>query len=264
MNGVVKDAYNLCLYVLDAMTPGDKFAIINIGISDKGYKTFNYPDKHDIPTAFGYSYDNVFKVLLTEKIVLASKKDVWFTKVSVYKDNSIDTLTTVGRSCGFLKADEHVNCYRRWYTSHVDNGPQCKGLYSLLVDLQTMRYFVNRQQGILPIFNTEKSSLEYLGQVVEFSGYQARCIQMLISRLNSRVSASELYSYIYEKPESDYMAQVKSSRGKTGTNEPVEKIFDNAKKKVKENNRLKETLIFVQQDGFGLFIDQRKVFVANQ
>ncbi len=264
MNGVVKDTYDLCLYVLDAMSPRERYAFINIGRSDKGYRTFNYPTQHDIPTAFGYSYDNVLKVLREEKLLLASAKDVWYITNSKSKDNSIDTLTVAGRACGYLQPDEYANRYLKWRSSHVDEGPSCKGLYSLLVDLQAMRYFVNRQQGTVPIFNKEKSSLEYLDQVVEFSGYQARCVQMLISRLNSRVSASELYSYIYEKPESEYVAQVKSSRGKTGTNEPVEKIFDNAKKKVKENDRLKEILVFVQQDGFGLFIDQRKVFVANQ
>ena len=168
MNGLLKDAFKLSVQIFDSLSPSDKYVIVNIAKTTNS--TFTYPANSEIPTSYGYLFDKTPQVLIEEKVFIVKEKNKWWIGNDKIKQNTLDLITIMARSKGYLNKDEWAHYYSQWIYDHYNYGPTCSGLYVVLIDVLKLKEFINKLSGALPVFNEATKSLEFLGQTVLFSG----------------------------------------------------------------------------------------------
>lgn len=258
--GIVNDASKLCLKIFNSTPPNKPWTIINIAKSSN--ETFTYPDYIEIPTSFGYAYDNVPTFLKDEGVFEATMQNKWFTNVANRSAVRVniglhDVITEVARSKGYLENKAEAQFYFKLKRQYVDEGPVTSGQYAVLVNMKNLIRFYGKynppQIEDSPTFDVSTGDLIFLGEKVHVEGdIHIKSMALLIKNINSRVSAKELYEI---RQNSNYEQEVAKYK-KTPTNDIVEQVFKSLKTKVDENDKLRKIIVFVQRDGFGIFIDR--------
>lgn len=264
MTSSIRDCLSLVLNIHDSLSPHDSWKVVNIGKSTNS--TFSWPSYPSIPWSFGYSYDSVSQILEEEGVIEAKIQDAWYIGITKTSASQSDPITILARKKGYLKNDESVKYYSKWTSEHVDHGPtSVGGQFSILVNVQNLiKFYWKYNEQTLPprpTFNETTKNLDFLGESVHFMGeIEQKSVRLLMENLNSLVSKKEFYEV---RGEVGYEETVKKKRP-TLVHEPLEKMFTEIKKKIMANKKLKNVLILAQQDGFGMFLNQKTLTPAPQ
>ncbi|HRN70158.1 MAG TPA: hypothetical protein PLS49_03140 [Candidatus Woesebacteria bacterium] len=147
---LLKDAVNLSTNILGSFLPNHKWGIVNIAQDPRDrFLLKNYPS---IPTVFGYTFDNTFK-LLEEHSVIEGKTIGWWvigiSKVKSYWDSirppeiSLDdNIVDVAHSKGYIKNNEIIKYY--YQANKMDIGPRYHGQMAILVNKKSLLNFIQR------------------------------------------------------------------------------------------------------------------------
>ncbi len=249
MKNVEYDAYLVAQNIFQSILRGDKYTIANIAKSD--IKTFNYPSIKEIPWSFGYSYDNVPRLLSENGVIVEKIENRWFTKRTscTTKDAKHDQITNRAIQLTYFEPDETANYYIKYNRDYWDFGPQPGGLYACLVDVKRLVDFINWFNFYLPKFDIKNGILNFLGSSVKFEGeYQLKAADLLIKNLNSRVTNEDFYNLPRD---------LKNFKGTAPQKEASKKLFKEIREKIELNSFLANGLVCIQRKGFGIFIDNQ-------
>jgi hypothetical protein len=247
--------------ILNNISPRDRWIIVNIAQTEN--QVFSYPSIPELPTCFGYVFDKVPQILEEEGVIEAKINGLWFLKISSIKKEYLgktgkDSITVVARHKGYIKKTEIAEHYIK-YDKYLklDTGPKARGQYSVLINVNRLRLFINWYSGLTPIFNDNNKTLEFLNEKIQFNGdVNIKSIKLLIDNINSMVSNKDFYEI--PRGLTNYNELIKH-KGKTKVHESLKKIFKEIENKIKSNNILKNVLIPVQKDGYGIFINNKKL-----
>lgn len=137
--GIVNDALALCLSIYNSTPPSDSWVIVNIARSS--FPTFTYPNNTEIPTGFGYGYDNTPKLLKDEKVIEAMTPKRWYLIISTGNASDYDLITPIALTKGYFKKGERCNYYWKYKTYGDDYGPEPPGHYSVLINMDSLKKF---------------------------------------------------------------------------------------------------------------------------
>lgn len=259
-NKVIKDAVRLATNILNSLLPSDSWAIVNIVKDERDHLLFN--DFPDIPTTFGYIYDQVITLLTEEGIIEESNPGSWFIGItdtdSYYAHHilpyieQLDGLGMEARSKGYLTEKQLVEYY--YSNDRQKLGPVISGHYSVLINRNRLDKFIKKFSNLLPNINEETGEFSFRGEVVLFKGeLEIKSLKLLLNNLNSLVSKKEFYLV---RGKNDY-EQIKDRYGVTQLHDSLEKMFNVIKKRLKQNSKLKDVFVFTQDNGFGIFINEK-------
>lgn len=256
--GIVNDALVLCLNIYHATPPNKKWAILNIARSTNSSFTFTSYKYQIIPTSYGYNYDNVPDFLRDEGVFEALVQNHWFLNVGKRASlESYDLVSVTAKVKNYLSKGEGAYYYQKWTRDDVDEGPATPGQYAVLVNMEKLTSFYNKynppQISNIPTYDSSNGELSFMGERIKIEGeINIKTMDLLIKNINSRVGMKELFEV---RQNANYEQEIAKYK-KTPTNDIVEQVIKSLKAKIEENGKLKKILIFVQKDGFGIFIDQ--------
>lgn len=257
MKNVEQDAYWLIFNIYQSVLRQDKYTIVNIAKSD--LKVFNYKSISVIPWSYGYTYDNILRLLTESDIVIASNKNRWYVGKELntkYSSISEDQITLKAIEIGYFKKNEHASYYSNFFNSSVSYGPQPGGLYSCLIDIDKLLLLYNSYNFSLPKFDNKKGILNYQSSALHFEGeYQIKAVDLLISNLNKRVSESDFYNIVRD---------IQTFKDSSAQKEASKKLFKEIKTKIKKDKFLSEVFVCVHENGFGIFLDNKLNFGSPQ
>lgn len=130
---------------------------------------------------------------------------------------------------------------------------------TIRIDTNMLKAWVNQKSKLdngLPCFNRVSGELSYGGQSVNFRPHskEAVSIELLINNLNSLVSKQCFYEVCGDK-----YPDIRNTRI-AEIHQILEDRFKSIKHKIRGNSLFKKKLIFVQQDGFGIFENKNPAF----
>ncbi|MDQ3159370.1 MAG: hypothetical protein M3P98_04540 [bacterium] len=262
--------------ILDSTPPNKTWIICNIAKSKKELLneqfTF-YKYKDQIPLSFGYQYDETVDYLESIRVVEAYSKNDWFTRISHKKnindlddldfEGGLDLITCVARAQNYISSLEYCKYFQDVYdddeTGYIDTGPEMQGQYSILINVARAHVFCESGNGMVPVF--KESTLEFLGEKIEFSGLlESNAMCLLINNINSIVSKKDFYQSRGDNIK--YDAEIaRYTLGKV--NSWSEDVFKSIRAKIENNKQLSGVLVLVQKDGFGVFIDQNQLAASH-
>jgi len=258
MSGLINDALLLCRSVLDCLTPNEDWAIINIAKTSN--RTFTFPSIPEIPTSFGYTYDNVPKLLIENGVIEETLPNRWYVSLinrdEKYQLSSWDNITSMLYKNKYINNDKKAYYYYS-YSHSTENryGPKISGQHAVLINKQKLLFFTNWYSNQWPKFNNTTGTFEYLGYQIKFEGdLIIKTVNLLINNINSIVNKEVLYDV---RGTGDF--QIMKKRGKvTSANDATKKIYESIKKKIKDHEQLKKYLVIASWEGYGLFISYPK------
>ena len=256
----------MVLAIYNSLSPRDTWKIVNIGKSNN--QVFNWPSYPSIPWSYGYTYDSVPQILEEDGVIEAKVANSWFMGVENGTKQFLDAITIAARQKKYITDDEIVNFYCKYSHSRKSNdrGPtSVGGQYSILVNIQKLIAFYQKYNQEAtppkPIFNEKVRTLDFLGEKILFKGkIEQKSVKILVDNMNSMVSKKDFFDV---RGEGKYEVEVKKF-GSTPAHEPIEKVFKEIKSKITSNDKLKKVLILAQQEGFGMFIDQKAVVALQK
>lgn len=280
MNSVTDEAVKLCNLLLDNMNPLKDWCIFNICKGSASLKekcvafdiSKNYPS---IPTSFYYYYDQTPQFLVDLKVIESFSKNLWCTGTIVNTKNYtfdydrhfpfVDSITQVAREKKYITEEEMIHYYSiRPANYHPDRdgielkdlGPrEYAGLFSILVTKNGLRQCINKYKSTIPQFDKTTGVLSFLGEELQFTAsLQIKTIELLIQNVNSTVSYKELHNI---RDATKYEKAI--INGKSKTHDAIDSTIKDIKKNLKSNQLLDQTLIIIQKDGHGLFINQKSL-----
>lgn len=140
--GIVNDALALCLNIYNSVPPNDKWTVVNIGRSS--FSTFTYQLYPEIPTGFGYNYDNTPKLLTDEGVIEAMTLSKWYTGIGSGNKVSYDFVTSIAIAKGYLNKEQRCSYYWKYKSYGDDFGPKCPGQFAILVNMDALRNFYSK------------------------------------------------------------------------------------------------------------------------
>lgn len=261
-NKVIQDAVRLAINILDSLLPSDSWLMVNIVKNKKEQLNFN--DFPDIPTTFGYTYDQVVLLLVKEEVIEELNPNSWFIRItdknSYYAHNIspyIDQLDPLGMQAwhkGYIKEGQLVEYY---YSNERQRlGPIISGHFSVLINRKSLENFIKKYSNSHPILNEETGEFSFRGEVVIFHGeLEIKSLKLLLDNLNSIVTKKRFYEV---RGKNDYDL-IKKKYGVTQLHDSLEKLFINIRSKIKKNAKLRDTFIFTQDNGFGIFLNKNSL-----
>lgn len=260
MNGLVNDAVRLCTVIWDSLLPTSQWAVVNIAKSKNAL--FTYPTKYqEIPTSFGYTYDRVPQYLSECGVIEALGVSRWFMFFSKgISEKTTDLITNVARAKKYISEDQSASYYHTLSDYKQRYGPTEPGQYAILINVSKMSNFIRRSLTTIPQFSEDSGILSFLGKVIRFDGeVEKKSVRLLVDNIGSIVTKEEFYSI--PRGAKNYKAIVESKKG--SLHDSLEKMFNKIKSKFYEDKDLKNALIFVQKDGFGIFVNQRSLLITS-
>ncbi len=259
-NSLVNDAISLCQTIYDATPPTTKWRAVSIAKTIN--RIFSYPSVPEIPTGYGYFYDEVPKYLFSEGVFEAMVPNKWYKGIiSVSSGTKInDLVSTTAIAKGYLERNQLIDFYSKWRREYVDFGPTAPGQFTVLVNIESLLRFIatatSSPLSQTPAFDNKTGELSFLGEKIMISGdIEIRSLDLLVKNLNSIVSKADFYEV---RDNVNYQKAIKGKKA-TNINDITEKIFRALKLKVKANDKLKKVLVFAQDEGFGIFVDQNQL-----
>lgn len=259
MNNVVQNSIQLAVSIFSNLPPQKTWAIVNIGKSSN--LSFYFTKYPNISTVYGYKYDYVPCFLENEGVIEAKVPHRWFTEITESEIPNNDSITRVAHLKGYLNHLESTNFYSRYSQTQPKNnfGPYTVGgQFSILVNVRKMYDFCEKYLDTpdrIPKFNEATKCLEFLGESLLFIGKaEQNSLKLLLSNLNSIVSKQDFFESGGNA--SSYADAVKRRR-QTLIHDPLEKRFIKIKKRIMANKRLGVSLVLVQQNGFGMFLNNK-------
>lgn len=261
INGLVQDALKTANYILNSLTPYDEWVIVNL-CKVTNNPAFTYPTYPEIPTIFGYSFDKVPEFFIKEGVIEAKTFDKWYSGLTIVpyygsqKHDGLpiyDGITKIARNKEYINKSNRVGYYEKWKRDYVDDGPGGVEHYSALINVKKLREFVRWYGNQSPKVDIKNGHLYYLKFVLPFNGDEKiKAVKLLVDNINSIVSYKEFYE-IREGTNYDK----DSIKQKSRIHNSLESMFKTIKSELKKSE-LKNYLIMVQQDGFGMFINYIK------
>lgn len=258
LTGLEKDAVNLCNRIYDTMLPTEKWAVINIAISNNS--TFTYPLISSIPLSFGYTYEKVPLLLKQFGAIEFLLSNRWFQNIrlaneqlrSLKENNKILTAFLLAK--GYINKNQEADLYLNRFEKNKF-GPIAKGQYVAVINRYNMINFVHFYSGQYPVFNIKTGNLFFLNETIQIDGdLQRKSFKYLIDNINSLVSKKEFYEI---ESSNNYEAEVKII-SQSSTSDKLKKRLEAIEKKVNQNTVLSHALVFkYSKDGIGIFINQR-------
>ncbi|MEN8253717.1 MAG: hypothetical protein ABFQ62_05080 [Patescibacteria group bacterium] len=140
-------------------------------------------------------------------------------------------------------------------THIVSKGPSGRHHLIALFDRKRMQSFVNLYKGNAPVFDEKSGMLLFLGKDMKFTGQQAQLVKVLVENINSTVSYKDIFEIISGK---NYEKELARNEGKVPSiHNPIKNDFKNARKKIyKKDSGLCESLVLVERNGIGMFVNQ--------
>ncbi|MBI3379666.1 hypothetical protein HY029_02855 [Candidatus Gottesmanbacteria bacterium] len=257
MNHLFKDALKLAKTINSTTLTIREWTIINIAKLGSGLVTFK--DEQDLPTVYGYTYEDVIDLFEKEGVIEEKVKNYWYLIISKKTSNELYPLTLKARKLRYITPNEFVECWKRG-TIEFYYGPEIAGKYSVLINKNKLSNFIKVYSGLSPRFDLNTGEFTFLGEKVKFNGdIEIKSLSLLLNNLNCIISKKEFY----EIRGNNYDAVIKSKK-ETATHDMLEKVFREIKRKIYSNEKLKNTIIFVQEEGFGLFINLRAISSTPQ
>lgn len=280
MNKTLDEAQKLVKKILDDFPPHKNWRIINYCFQENDLVLFDkYPE---IPKPYyidSSTDNNVFDLLKYHGLFDDSWENMWYECIlperlpsdrrnglaQGYKErlrdkeaDMISGFTYQLRELGEIGEYSSVRTYYRvevegeYDITFQDQGPEARGGFVLFFRKQ-LEHFLNYYSNKYPIYDRKTKTLKYLGEEVKFDGeLEARTAELLITNINSLVSREEFYSV-----RGDEVTKYQNIKRKTQLHDTLKKQFENFEKKVKSNSNLVKALVFVIQDGYGVFINTR-------
>lgn len=150
-NNVVQDAVGLAKAILDSLLPTDRWTIVNV--ARNGDRIINLTNISEIPPSFGYSFDNVQRLLHQEGVIEAVVRDRWFAKVvntplrSAATKN--DPITSIARKKGYMSSAQYAKFYESidlYIRSKF--GPKMSGQAAILINVNSLLEFVKKYNSL--------------------------------------------------------------------------------------------------------------------
>lgn len=158
MNKLIEDALGLSEAILDSFTPTQTWGVVNIAKNPQ--RSFVIEKIPEIPTVFGYTYDNVVNLLEDEKVIEAKEARRWFIGININKSTQyeVDEITLTANSNGYIGFNDEISYYIKLYDyAHIiETGPEYSGQFAILVNRQVLSNFIakyktdNKKLQVLP------------------------------------------------------------------------------------------------------------------
>jgi len=259
MKNVIEDAINLATNILSALSSRKDLEVVNIAI--KKPDTFIIDSYPSIPLSFGYEFCDTPKILEQDGMILgktvgwwyvgiANKNSLWYRNrpQEVSLDGNIDE---VAKKLGFVDRDEVVEYYFNIPDNNI--GPNKSEHMALLVSRKKLEQYVGWHKGELPQFDDKTGIFTYRGVSVKISGKKSILrFKLLFDNLGGIVTKQQFYEAAGKK---DYVI-IKNSTGVTQLHDGLEKNFGKLIKIIESEPILRKSIIMLQRDGFGMFIDK--------
>lgn len=261
-NSLVNDAVSFCQLIYEGTSPNHKWRAVSIAKNIN--RIFSYQQIPEIPTGYGYFYDEVPKYLLEEGVIETMLPSRWVTGVSQnppgIKTGDLVTATAIAK--GYIDKNQIFKYYVKYDRDHrvAGYGPILPGQFTALINIEALLKFIvtatSNSQGQIPTFDPLTGELIFMGEKITIVGpVEIKSMNLLIQNINSIVSKANLY----EVREKVNYQQAIENKNATRINDIIEKIFKALRTKVKSNPKLNDILIFVQSEGFGIFIDRNQL-----
>lgn len=254
MNNVENDAYRLCKIILSDTEPSKSWKVVNIAIHSND--RFTFTGKSEIPTSYGYVCEDTPEYLIRLGIIALKSSDKWFSKIQIQDPNMkyIDLLTEYLRKVEAIRNFQYVSYY---YSANKSNYPQMRGQSATIIDIQRLREYVGYFDTSTPQFDFETGTFSFLNEKIQIEGrLQKLTIQALVKNFNSIIPKEDFFIIRNPDSKTTYKAECSTLIKKKATDNALEKGFKEVSKKIKDKVRFKSTLVFVQNAGFGLFLDR--------
>lgn len=255
-NDAIADAVALAKTILSDSSLEEKYIVCTIAQADNSI--FPTPDR-ETPSAYGYRANGVPMLLQKKGVIEQSVQHYWFAGIDKWNERSKykahpEKMNLYAHERGYIKKDQEIRY-------HIVNDPMYD-VFTILTTPQKLQSFVNFFENRIPVFDKDSGNFVFLGETIKISGEKERsCLDYLVNNVNCIVAKEEIHAKQKKTGEKSY-EESKRQYGESSTHEPLEKLFQAVKKKVVANPKLKHALIFVQQDGFGLFVNQ-EIFTDN-
>lgn len=243
-----------------------EFFTANIFLGKATDKYFNYShefEDNSMEKAFGYYFKETLDRLRQLNFVVVVASDWYLFSVSdemgiqMFSKQKIDKLTRTLQKSGFIRSTDRAISDKDvvW----KDILPQT--VHTVLIDTQKLKQFIisNEDKNNSISFDKEKAVLQFRKYEIKFTkdSYEAKTLALLIKNINSIVSKKEFH----EISGKSYPVDISKTR-LTPIHDVLKKRFLSLRKKIKSHPGFKKVIIFVQDDGFGIFINN-KALIEN-
>ncbi|MFA5136334.1 MAG: hypothetical protein WC489_02980 [Patescibacteria group bacterium] len=254
---VITDSLALANNLIDAIPPKRDWGIFNIALNKSdNFLLKNYPS---IPPSFGYTQNETPKFMKDNNVIEGNTPGWWYVDIS--KQNSQwartkpqevtldDQIERVAQEKGYIKNSEMV----MYHAQGDDWGPKRHGQMAILVNKKRLEQFVGWHKGSSPQFDDKSGVFSYRGVNIAIKGEKSiRRFKLLFDNLGGIVTKKQFYEANGKK---DYEI-IKNRTGITRLHDSLEKGFEKLVKVIESEPFLNKSIIMLQRNGFGMFIDK--------
>jgi len=283
-----RDSVRIVRAILDDFLDDQEWSVINLAERNLVKKEFSrdrylFQQPHsDIPPAYLFENFNTLKYLTSIGVIHGTMFNSGWS-YGMQRDRSINEMpdTTIGRyirdadweaghitniliDLGYLTEKSRVAIFCLCkkvgrYDAECDQGPHFSGEGFTLVFKSELESFLKSLVGHEPIFSD--NAFYFLGEKIELKGeIQQKSLELLIKNINRIVSKEAFYDV---RGFGNYQRHVKQ-KGKTPIHDITKKIFSKIKDELGKNGKIKESLMFVTQNGYGIFVNKSSLHFPNK
>ncbi|OQA93099.1 MAG: hypothetical protein BWY24_00740 [Microgenomates group bacterium ADurb.Bin219] len=259
MKNVIDDATGLANNILRASSSKKDLEIVNIAI--KKSDTFIVDGYPSIPLSFGYQFTDTPKLMEQDGMILgktvgwwyigtSSKNSLWYRNrpQEIIHDGNVDE---VAEKMGIIGKDQVIEYFFNIPDNNI--GPNESKHMAVLVSRKKLEQFVGWYSGEAPQFDDKTGVFTYRGASITIKGKKAiKRFKLLFDNLGGIVTKHQFYE---ANGKEDYII-IKNSRGVTRLHDSLEKGFGKLVEFVESEPFLRKSVIMLQRDGFGMFIDK--------
>lgn len=254
---VISDAVNLATNILNSLSPNREWGIANIALNKADeFLLKNYPT---ISPSFGYSQNETPSFMEASGIIEGKTKGWWYIDIS--KQNSQwdrmkpqeitldDGIESVAQEKGYIKNNEIIMYYARGN----DWGPSKHGQMAILVNRNNLEKFIGWYNETTPQFDTDTGIFKFRGASVTIKGQKSiNRFKLLFDNLGGFVTKKQFYEVDGKK---DYDV-INKKTNITRLHDRLEKGFQNLKRIIESDSMLNKSVIMIQKNGFGMFVNK--------
>jgi len=258
MNEVYKEAIEFCNTIQDTSYVYEKHLILNIFQgSTKVYhpSLSGYPD--ELIIAYGFINEDILTLLRQEGIIEAYGYRDWYISTIPESESSTDSLTSIAKKKGYFK--EECIIYASQLLGYA-NMPDLPKMGCILINTDKLVGFIRLHANTSPYYNPKENSLEFVGEKAPFNLIdQISAINLFVQNINCIVSRKVFYESKEESKQYTYESKI-ARYTESVFHDTLDKSFYRLRDHVYKNKELKKALSFVQNDGYGLFVNQNYLY----
>lgn len=254
---VIADAVSLTTNILNSLSPDRDRGIVNIALNKSDQ--FLIKNCPSIPPSFGFTQNETPKLLEDNNVIEGKTLGWWY--VGIDKRNSQwdrmkpqeitldDGIESVAQEKGYIKNYEIV----KYYVLGDDWGPRRHGQMAILVNRNSLENFIGWYSNTTPQFDSVKGVFKFRGASVTIRGKKSIMrFKLLFDNLGGFVAKKQFYEIVGKK---DYDV-INRTKNITGLHDRIEKGFQKLKEIIESDPVLKKSIIMIQKDGFGMFVNK--------